>query len=70
MAVGDLEINERAWHIELNGRGVEHLFDAQGSETLDPTQAVEVKLVDAAHLAPINENDVLTFTLLMDGTHG
>lgn len=68
--MADLEIDERVWQIELNGRGVEHLFDAQGSETFDPTQAVEVKLVDANHLAPINENDVLTFTLLVDGTHG
>jgi len=60
---------ERIWQIEINDELVEHLFDASGSETFDATQAVEYKAVDKPYLGPITENDVITFTLLHDGTN-
>ena len=66
----ELNVNERIWQIDINGCSVLNLFDAQGSETFDPTQAVEV-LADSGPggigLQCIKENDVFTFTLIADG---
>jgi len=62
-----LKVNERIWRIECNNEPVDHMFDAQGSETFDVTQAVEV--VGGFYVTPrtLIENDVITYTLLMDG---
>jgi len=70
-----LEINERVWCIECNGTGVLHLFDANESETFDVTQAVVAHLNNGATVLDdawhdITENDVFTFTLIMDGANG
>lgn len=73
--MSDLEIDERVWHIQCNGVPVQHLFDANGSETFDPTEAVEWCAPEQARtrfwgIQPLKENDVLTFTLIMDGANG
>lgn len=62
----DLQIDERVWQILCNDQLVEHMFDASGSEVFDPTQAVEWCEAQGG-LQPLKENDVLTFTLIMDG---
>lgn len=64
-----LEINERVWCIECNGKGVRRMFDANESETFDPTQAVTIELTDDSWY-DVRENDVFTFTMIMDGANG
>ena len=66
--MAELQINERIWQISCNGHPVVHMFDANASETFDPTQAVEV--VTHNGLQTVLENDVFTFTLLADGSNG
>jgi hypothetical protein len=70
--VGTLQPDQRIWQIEYNTEPVEHMFDANGGETFDVTQAVEVVLKGARKriIVPVKENDVFSFTLLADGING
>lgn len=55
-------IDDRDWEIAIDGQPVLHLFDSDGSETFDPTQAFEADVGDELiHLSP---GDSITFRLL------
>lgn len=70
MGTNRLARDERIWTISWNGFPVEKLLDVKGSQTFDPTQAIDVKLSNRSYAFPISENDVITFTMIMDGAHG
>jgi len=55
-------VNERYVEMTLNGRLVEHLFDATGSETFDPTTAVEAVMYDG-DMVIISDGDTLGMTI-------
>lgn len=57
-------INNRDWEITVNGEPVTHLFDGEGSETLDPTEASEA--MDASGFMAIEVGDVIAFKVVAD----
>lgn len=57
-----ISVNDRDVEIALNGRLVENLFDDTGSETFDPTIAVEANMHDG-DLVIISEGDTLVVTI-------
>lgn len=58
--MGIVQIDDQDWEITHNGREVIHLFDAEGSETFDPTSCVEVNL--GAEFVYVKPGDTLEFT--------
>lgn len=61
--------NTREWNIFLisddgSVEEVEHLFDANGNETFDPTEATEVSF--GGELVQLEAGDTLQFELIAD----
>jgi hypothetical protein len=59
-------INTRDWIIKLNGLPIDYMFDASGSETMTPTDAVETATNHG--IARLHEGDTLSFVFVGDAT--
>lgn len=55
-------INDRDVEIKLNGEEVENLFDSNGEETFDLTDAVEANM-SSGDIADIREGDTITLVV-------
>ncbi|AMO44074.1 hypothetical protein vBRpoSV10_15 [Ruegeria phage vB_RpoS-V10] len=54
-------IDDRDWSVDHNGSEVLFMFDANASETFDPTDAVEVVIVGGL-FKKLSPGDKITFT--------
>lgn len=55
-------VNNRDYEVTLDGRQVEFMFDAEGSETIDPLEAVEFFMEDGEAIW-IDEGSTIIMTI-------